>query len=84
MAKRVLKHAILGLLRKQDMSGYDITSEFTKEISQFWSAKHSQIYTELKKLLDEKLIEQYIEISGVKLEKKMYTLTVKDSNCWIY
>ncbi|RGR98205.1 PadR family transcriptional regulator [Heyndrickxia coagulans] len=75
MAKRVLKHAILGLLRKQDMSGYDITAEFTKEISQFWSAKHSQIYTELKKLLDEKLIEQYIEISGVKLERKMYKLT---------
>jgi len=35
----------------------------------------SQIYVELKKLLDEDSISQYIEMAGVKLEKKMYNLT---------
>ncbi|GAA5417560.1 hypothetical protein Pryu01_02634 [Paraliobacillus ryukyuensis] len=84
--RRVLKYAILGLLSKQDMSGYDITSEFKKAIGQFWSAKHSQIYLELKKLLTEDSISQYIEISGVKLERKMYTLTSKgkeDLKSWL-
>ncbi|WP_426929867.1 PadR family transcriptional regulator [Brevibacillus ginsengisoli] len=75
MSRRILKYAILGLLSKEDMSGYDITSEFKKAIGQFWSAKHSQIYVELKKLLDEDSISQYIEMAGAKLEKKMYSLT---------
>jgi len=77
VSRRILKYAILGLLSKEDMSGYDITSEFKKAIGQFWSAKHSQIYVELKKLLDEDSISQYIEMAGVKLEKKMYSLTTK-------
>ncbi|SFP33447.1 PadR family transcriptional regulator [Salibacterium halotolerans] len=85
-ARRVLKYAILGLLRKDDKSGYDITSDFKQAIGQFWSAKHSQIYTELKKLLEEELISSYIELSGEKLEKKMYTLTEKgkeDLHTWL-
>ena len=77
VSRRILKYSILGLLSKEDMSGYDITSEFKKAIGQFWSAKHSQIYVELKKLLDEESISQYIEIAGVKLEKKMYNPTTK-------
>ncbi|MFD6007088.1 transcriptional regulator PadR [Bacillus subtilis] len=72
---RVLKYAILGLLRKGELSGYDITSYFKEELGQFWSAKHSQIYPELKKLTDEGFITFRITIQGTKLEKKMYTLT---------
>ncbi|ELK47778.1 PadR family transcriptional regulator [Halobacillus sp. BAB-2008] len=75
MGRRVLKYAILGLLSKEDKSGYDITAEFKGAIGQFWSAKHSQIYVELKKLLEENLISLYIEMAGAKLEKKMYHLT---------
>lgn len=77
VSRRILKHAILGLVSREDMSGYDITSEFKKAIGQFWSAKHSQIYVELKNLLNDDLITQYIEMSGAKLEKKMYKLTEK-------
>lgn len=73
---RVLKHAILGLLDRGEMSGYDIMTEFKdKELRHFWSAKHSQIYPELKKLTDEGLIEFKIEIQGEKLEKKVYSIT---------
>ncbi len=32
------------------MTGYDIGKEFNYELAEFWHAKHSQIYTELKKL----------------------------------
>ncbi|WP_025684340.1 PadR family transcriptional regulator [Paenibacillus maysiensis] len=75
--KRTLKYAILGLIHKEEMSGYDITSQFKKEIGQFWSAKHSQIYPELKRLTEEGLIEYRTSITGAKLEKKLYCITPK-------
>lgn len=75
MIVRVLKYAILGLLYRQEYSGYDITSQFKKEIGQFWNAKHSQIYPELRKLVDEGLLHFRTQIQGEKLEKKMYTIT---------
>lgn len=45
---RTLKYAILGLLNKEPMTGYDIGKEFSKDLGEFWTAKHSQIYPELK------------------------------------
>jgi len=77
---RTLKYAILGLLNRRPMTGYDIGKEFNFQLSEFWSAKHSQIYPELKKLADEKLIVYDIEISGDVLEKKVYTITEKGKN----
>ncbi|MDM5340746.1 PadR family transcriptional regulator [Fictibacillus enclensis] len=72
---RVLKYAILGLLDKGQLSGYDITSKFKEEIGHFWSAKHSQIYPELKKLAEEGFVKYQIVIQGTKLEKKVYSIT---------
>jgi DNA-binding PadR family transcriptional regulator len=40
------------------MSGYDLTREFDLTLANVWSAKHSQIYPELARLVDEGLIEQ--------------------------
>ncbi|MHA6528800.1 PadR family transcriptional regulator [Paenibacillus sp. BAC0078] len=74
---RTLKYAILGLLNKESMTGYDIGKEFGKDLGEFWNAKHSQIYPELKKLLDEGLIVYEIQISGEVLEKKLYSITEK-------
>lgn len=77
MAIRVLKYAILGLLSRRPMTGYDLWKEFDYELAEFWHAKHSQIYTELKKLHDEGDVTFDIEISGDVLEKKQYQLTEK-------
>ncbi|MDR3596681.1 PadR family transcriptional regulator [Clostridium sp.] len=74
---RTLKYAILGLLNRKPMTGYDIGKEFNFQLAEFWSAKHSQIYPELKKLVDEKSIVYNIEITGDVLEKKVYTITEK-------
>ena len=74
---RILKYAILGLLDKENLSGYDITHCFQEEIGHFWSANHSQIYPELKKLTEEGFIEFETLIQGIKLEKKMYSITTK-------
>ncbi|MZI94396.1 PadR family transcriptional regulator [Vibrio sp. CAIM 722] len=72
---RVLKYAILGLLNRHAMTGYDITKEFNHDLAEFWHAKHSQIYTELKKLFEEGLVTYDITISGEVLEKKLYSIT---------
>ena len=53
---RVLKYAILGLLNQKSMSGYELSSEFESALNEFWNAKHSQIYPELKKLTEEGMI----------------------------
>lgn len=74
---RTLKYAILGLINRKPITGYDIGKEFNFQLAEFWNAKLSQIYPELKKLVDEKLIVYDIEISGDILEKKVYDITEK-------
>lgn len=72
---RTLKYAILGLLAQQDMTGYELMKQFESTLCEFWSATHSQIYPELKRLTDEGNVEYKIEISGTILEKKVYSIT---------
>ncbi len=74
---RNLKYAILGIINRKPSTGYDITKEFNDSLVEFWYAKHSQIYPELKKLTDEGLILFETIIQGEKLEKKLYTITEK-------
>lgn len=74
---RTLKYAILGLINRKPSTGYDIAKEFNAGLVEFWYAKHSQIYPELKKLADEGLISYKTVIQGEKLEKKLYTITEK-------
>lgn len=84
---RTLKYAILGLLFKRPMTGYEIAKEFNFELAEFWYANHSQIYPELKKLHEESLVTYDIEISGDILESKRYTITElgkKDFIQWLY
>lgn len=78
---RTLKYAILGLINRKPLTGYDITKEFNSGLVDFWYAKHSQIYPELKKLTDEELISYEVIIQGEKLEKKLYTITEKGKGC---
>lgn len=78
---RTLKYAILGLINRNPLTGYDITKAFNEGLVEFWYARHSQIYPELKKLTDEGLISFETIIQGEKLEKKLYTITKKGRNC---
>lgn len=75
---RTLKYALLGLIDREPITGYDISKEFEKRImANFWHAKHSQVYPELKRLLDEELISFELVVQGEKMEKKLYTITPK-------
>lgn len=50
-----LRHAILGLLSIQPMSGYDLKKVIDESVGHFWSADQSQIYRTLAGLVDEGL-----------------------------
>ena len=57
-----LKYAILGLLNRKNMTGYDLSKEFETTLFEFWNAKHSQIYPELKSLSENGLVRYEVEI----------------------
>lgn len=50
-----LRHAILGLLSIQPMSGYDLKKVIDESVGHFWTADQSQIYRTLTGLVDEGL-----------------------------
>jgi DNA-binding PadR family transcriptional regulator len=70
-----LKHAILTLLETETGSGYDLSKRFKGGLGYFWNASHQQIYQQLKKMLDEDLIECEIREQGDKPDKKIYSIT---------
>lgn len=57
------------------MTGYDMMKEFESTLFEFWNAKHSQIYPELKHLTESGLVKFKVEITGNVLEKKVYSIT---------
>jgi DNA-binding PadR family transcriptional regulator len=67
-----LKHALLGLLAEAPMSGYDLLKRFEHSLAAVWPARHNQIYTELKKMLESGLIEQ-VEYGA--RNRKLYGIT---------
>ena len=71
----VLKHAIMSLLYQRPRSGYEMAQEFQDTLNEFWSAKHSQIYPELKRMTADGLTEYRVEVVGTSLEQKLYSIT---------
>lgn len=74
---RELKYAILGMVNREPLTGYDITKGFNESLSKFWEAKHSQIYPEMRRLVDEGLVSFEVTIQGERMKKKLYSITPK-------
>lgn len=70
-----LRFALLGLLARESLTGYDLTKRFDTTIGFFWSAKHSQIYPELANLTKEGLVTFEVVAQTSKPNKKVYTIT---------
>lgn len=63
------------LLNDQQSSGYDLTQRFAAGVGTYaWDVEHSQIYPELRRLLDDDLIE--IAEQGAR-GRKTYAITEK-------
>ncbi|MEB3221212.1 MAG: PadR family transcriptional regulator [Candidatus Sericytochromatia bacterium] len=70
-----LRYAILSLLSRDALTGYDLTKRFETMVGFFWAAKHSQIYPELAQLSLEGLVTYEVITQVSKPNKKVYTLT---------
>jgi PadR family transcriptional regulator AphA len=70
-----LRHAILVLLQDQEASGYDLAREFANSIGLVWNATHQQIYLELGKLYERRMVDFRHVPQGGKPDKKLYSTT---------
>lgn len=71
------RYAILGMLSKRPMSGYDIKKAIENSVANFWSESYGQIYPILKQLADAGLTTSHTEKQEGKPERYVYTLTNK-------
>ena len=70
-----LRYAILGLLAREPMSGYDVAQRLKLPIGYFWQASHSQIYPELDKLQRDKLVTHRVVQQRSRPDKKIFSIT---------
>ena len=70
-----LEHAILGFLRYQPMSGYDLKKVFDTSVQHFWTADQSQIYRTLGKLADHELVQVEVVPQADRPDRKLYHIT---------
>lgn len=72
-----LKHAILGFLSFQPMTGYDLKKAFDHSVQFFWPANQSQIYRTLAGLNDEGMVKLEIIAREERLDMKIYHITAE-------
>ena len=73
----VLKYAILELLSRRPLTGYELKKRFDASITFFWHVEHSQIYSELKRLRKEGLAVCTIQQQDGRPNRKVYRITEK-------
>ena len=72
-----LGYAILGLLSREDLSGYDLTQRMAGRVGYFWSARHSQIYPELARLEESGHVTHSVVEQTERPDKKVYKITAR-------
>jgi len=70
-----LGYAILGLLAREALSGYDLASRMRARVGFFWQARHSQIYPELTRLEEGGLVTHHVVEQSDRPDKKVYRIT---------
>ena len=73
----MLKYILLGFLNLNSSTGYDLHAHMEASTGHFWHAKLSQIYTTLKKLEAEELIQSEVEEQDDRPDKRIYYITEK-------
>lgn len=72
-----LGYAILGLLSREALSGYDLTQRMKGRVGYFWSARHSQIYPELARLEGGGYVTHSVVEQQERPDKKVYEITAE-------
>lgn len=70
-----LRHAILGVLSVEPMTGYDLLDYFDISAGLFWPAGQAQIYPELRRMERDGLLAATVAPRGKRGKKRIYALT---------
>ncbi|OLV19704.1 PadR family transcriptional regulator [Deinococcus marmoris] len=74
-ATTTLGYALLGLLAREERSGYELTHALKNPVGYFWFAQHSQVYPELARLETAGLVAYTLVEQSDRPDKKVYRLT---------
>ena len=67
--------ALLGLLRKAPMSGYDLRKDVERSVGYFWAPAKTQIYATLPRLVESGHATQQKVVQSARPDKTIYQLT---------
>jgi PadR family transcriptional regulator, regulatory protein AphA len=67
--------ALLGLLRKGPMSGYDLRKDVERSVAYFWAPAKTQIYATLPRLVESGHATQQKVVQSARPDKTIYELT---------
>ncbi len=70
-----LQHALLGLLARRPLSGWEILKRFGRSVVFFWNAKRSQIYSELRRMEARGLLTSQVTVQQGRPNKRHYEIT---------
>lgn len=71
----LLGYALLGVLVRADLSGYDIARRMKEPVGFFWQAPRSQIYPELARLEEAGLVKHRLVRQMLRPDKRVYRVT---------
>lgn len=69
-----LRHALLAVIAAKPSTGYELVKLFDGSVAYVWSAPHSQIYPELRRMESEGLIDVEVVPRGTRAEKRQYMI----------
>src|SRR5438105_11659706 len=81
-----LKHALLGFLNYQAMTGYELKKLFDVSIAHFWNGELSHIYSTLKHLESDGLADVEVDVQTDRPNRKVYSITDdgrRELNDWL-
>lgn len=70
-----LSFALLGLVAREPLTGYELTRLLKERVGFFWTTSHSQVYPELARLEAEGLVTYQVVEQRERPDKKIYTIT---------
>ena len=69
-----LRHALLATLTAEPMTGYELIKYFDGSVAYVWSAPHSQIYPELRRMERDGLVDVTVAPRGERAKKRIYSI----------
>jgi DNA-binding PadR family transcriptional regulator len=70
-----LSYALLGLIARQPLSGYDLLQQMRQRVGPLWPVRHSQIYPELSRMEEQGLLIHEVIEQEERPDKKVYSIT---------